>query len=70
MSYLVTDMPNKSFYLEQLKKKTPLYPLGKDDPKKKLGVMEKYTRQAAFRGNKPKLDEIKEATDNKGWTLK
>jgi len=68
-------MAAKSYYLEQLKKTSPLYPLGKDDPKKKLGMMEMYARAAQFKGTKEKIDENKEAVGfavkkRKNWRLK
>lgn len=60
----------KSFYLEQLKKTTALYPLGKDDPKKKLGVMERLARQAQNKNKPDKTAELKEAATDEKWNLK
>lgn len=39
-------MAQSSYYLDQLKKVTPLYPLGSSDPKKKLTIQMIYVRQA------------------------
>lgn len=60
----------KSFYLEQLRKTTPLYPLGALDPKKKLGLMEQYARKSQNRNHPEKLAEINEASEDKKWNLK
>lgn len=55
----------KSFYLEQLKKVSPLYPLGAQDPKKKLSIMQQYSRQAEHRGKADRIAEIKQAVKAK-----